>query len=83
MISVKIKLKTVGICLLVFSCISLIWGGIRIGKALSVKADSEGQYAYNEFQYSDMYGSILGGGYQQGVPVKIWRKPWNEFRQIL
>lgn len=62
--------KKIGGCLLVFSCIPLIWGGIRIGKALSVKADSEGQYAYNEFQYSDMYGSILGGGYQQGVPVK-------------
>ncbi len=62
--------KSIGVCLLILSLVPLIWGGIRVGAAVSVKTDSESQYAYDGFQYSDMYASVLEGGYQQRVPVK-------------
>lgn len=62
--------RLIGICLLLCSAVPLAWGGVRVGMAMFAKAEHEKQYLYEEFQYSDMYGSILGGGYEQGVPVK-------------
>lgn len=62
--------KLAGICLFILSVVPLAWGSARVAEAVSVRAEYEEQYAYDAFEYSEMYASILGGGYEQKIPVK-------------
>ena len=63
--------KDIGIFLLLLSLVPLSWAGVRLGTALKDRADFRFSYTYEgEFQYSELYETILEGGYQKNRPVK-------------